>query len=113
MRANWVTPFDLSVALTWRYIASVDIAQTSSQPALSGSFAKVNETLGDRSYIDLSAGYMLTEKATIRLGVNNLLDRDPPLTTTAAIEDGGNGNTYPQFYDAVGRTLFMGFTYEL
>lgn len=113
MRANWVFPFDLSVALTWRYISSVDIAQTSSQPALAGSFAAVNKALDDRNYLDLSAGYRFSEHVTVRAGINNLLDRDPPLTTTAAIEDGGNGNTYPQFYDAVGRTIFMGLTLEL
>ncbi|WP_116367101.1 TonB-dependent receptor domain-containing protein [Parahaliea mediterranea] len=113
MRANWVTPWDLSVALTWRYISSVDIAQTSSQPALSGSFAAVNKTLDERNYLDLSAGYMVNDNITLRAGINNLLDRDPPLTTTAAIEDGGNGNTYPQFYDAVGRTIFMSLTFEL
>ncbi len=112
MLVSWVTPFDLSVGLTWRYISSVDIAQTSSQEALTGSFAQVNKTLGDRHYIDLSAGYILNDEATIRVGINNILDRDPPLTTSAAIEDGGNGNTYPQFYDAVGRTIFAGFTYQ-
>ena len=112
MRASWVTPYDISLALTWRYISEVKIAQTSSQPALLGSFAKVNEKLGARHYIDLSAGYVLNNEISFRAGINNLLDRDPPLTTTAAIEDGGNGNTYPQFYDAVGRTIFAGLTYQ-
>ncbi|MDT0575924.1 TonB-dependent receptor [Croceicoccus sp. F390] len=106
--ASWTTPWDFNLALTWRHVSSVDVAQTSSQPALSGSFAEVNKTLGSRNYIDLSAAYTVREAFTLRLGVNNVFDRDPPLTTTAAIEDGGNGNTYPQFYDASGRYLFVG-----
>ncbi len=113
MLMSWATPYDLSLSLTWRYVSAVDIAQTSSQQALVGSFAQVNKTLGARNYFDLSAGYVLNDQASIRLGINNILDRDPPLTTSSAIEDGGNGNTYPQFYDAVGRTIFMGFTYQI
>ena len=109
---TWQTPWDLDLALTWRYVSSVDIAQTSSQPALNGSFAEVNKTLGSRSYFDLAATYEVREAFSIRAGVNNIFDRDPPLTTTAAIEDGGNGNTYPQFYDATGRYLFLGATVD-
>ena len=59
-----------------------------------------------RDSFDLSAAYQIRENVSLRAGVNNLFDKDPPLTTTAAIEDGGNGNTYPQFYDATGRYLF-------
>ncbi|WP_411819598.1 TonB-dependent receptor [Hyphococcus formosus] len=109
---TWYAPSDLSVSVTWRYISSVDIAQTSSQPALSGSYAEINESLGSRNYFDLSLGYTLSEMARFRLGVNNVFDTDPPLTTSTAIEDGGNGNTYPQFYDAVGRNIFMGVTVD-
>ncbi|MHB9879523.1 TonB-dependent receptor domain-containing protein [Pacificimonas sp. ICDLI1SI03] len=109
---TWMSPWDFDVSLTWRYVSSVDIAQTSSQPALSGSFAEVNETLGSRNYFDLAGSYEIREAFTIRAGVNNVFDRDPPLTTTAAIEDGGNGNTYPQFYDAAGRYLFVGATVD-
>lgn len=109
---TWASPWDVNVSFTWRYVSSVDIAQTSSQPALNGSFAEVNETLGTRNYFDLSASYDVRDAFTIRAGVNNIFDTDPPLTTTAAIEDGGNGNTYPQFYDAAGRYLFIGATVD-
>lgn len=110
--ATWSTPWDLSVAVTWRYVASVKVAQTSSQPVLAGSFSEVNRSLAARSYFDLSLAYTAREKVTLRLGVNNLLDKDPPLTTTSAIEDGGNGNTYPQFYDSTGRYLFAGVSID-
>jgi outer membrane receptor protein involved in Fe transport len=39
--------------------------------------------------------------------VNNIFDKDPPLT-----ELGANGNTYPQTYDAMGRYMFAGFTVD-
>jgi outer membrane receptor protein involved in Fe transport len=46
--------------------------------------------------------------ANIRLGINNVLDNDPSITTSVGTT--GNGNTYPQVYDALGRYLFAGAT---
>ena len=109
---DWETPLDLGVAITWRYVSSVKVAQTSDQPTLTGSFAQINEQLNARSYFDLSLSYQLFEAAGIRVGVNNIFDKDPPITSTAAIEDGGNGNTYPQFYDATGRYLFANLSIQ-
>ena len=104
---TWAPADRFSLTGTWRYVSSVQIAQTSDQPALTGSFSGVNRELGARSYFDLAASFEVRKDLTFRAGVNNLFDKDPPLTTTAAIEDGGNGNTYPQFYDATGRYLFL------
>lgn len=104
---TWAPADRFSLTGTWRYVSSVKIAQTSSQPALTGSFSEVNRELGSRSYFDLAAAFQVRKDLTFRAGVNNLFDKDPPLTTTAAIEDGGNGNTYPQFYDATGRYFFL------
>lgn len=101
------TPIGLDFAFTWRHVSSVKISQTSDQAALTGSFAELNRKLGARNYFDLAATYRALDNLSFRLGVNNIFDTDPPLTTTAAIEDGGNGNTYPQFYDATGRYLFF------
>jgi iron complex outermembrane receptor protein len=104
---TWAPSSAFNLAFTWRYVSSVEIAQTSSQPALAGSFAALNRELGARNYFDLALAYNVRKDFTFRLGVNNMFDKDPPLTTTAAIEDGGNGNTYPQFYDASGRYVFL------
>lgn len=107
---TWAPTERFSLTGTWRYVSSVKIAQSSNQPALTGSFSGVNRELGSRSYFDLAASLEARKDLIFRAGVNNLLDKNPPLTTTAAIEDGGNGNTYPQFYDAAGRYLFLGVT---
>jgi outer membrane receptor protein involved in Fe transport len=42
--------------------------------------------------------------------VNNVLDDDPPMS--AAVGTTGNGNTYPQTYDALGRYVFVGLTLD-
>ncbi len=47
------------------------------------------------------------------MGVNNIFDRDPPVAGQQVVPAGfGNGNTYPQVYDALGRYLFAGFTVD-
>jgi len=43
-----------------------------------------------------------------RLGINNLLGEDPPLTGDAFGTIGGN--TFPGPYDALGRYLFTGIS---
>ena len=44
----------------------------------------------------------------LRLGVNNVLDRQPPLVVSNTAAGGGpiNGNTYPEWYDPLGRYIF-------
>ena len=47
------------------------------------------------------------------MGVNNLFDRDPPLTGSQACPAGPcNGNTWAQVYDAIGRYIFAGVTLD-
>ena len=42
-------------------------------------------------------------------GINNLFDKDPPITSKYGVGQ-GNGNTFPSTYDALGRKLFMNLT---
>ncbi|MGB6309063.1 MAG: hypothetical protein WBF89_14865, partial [Steroidobacteraceae bacterium] len=64
------------------------------------------------SYFDLTASVKLADKLSLRLGVNNLLDKSPPLvgTTNIAAPPTGNNNTYPGVYDSLGRYLFAEVT---
>jgi outer membrane receptor protein involved in Fe transport len=73
--------------------------------------ARIDDHLGARHYIDLAASFDVRERWNIRVGCNNLLDKDPPLTSQALPPD-GNGNTYPQVYDSLGRYLFVGTTVD-
>jgi outer membrane receptor protein involved in Fe transport len=105
LEATWNTSYDLSVSATWRYISHVELSRASSQPALVGTYAPIDKFLGSVSYMDVSAAYRWNI-ATFRVGVNNLLDKDPPTSTIVSSTAGGNGNTYPQFYDTLGRVIF-------
>ncbi len=44
----------------------------------------------------------------MRLGINNILDKDPPLGTVEVV-GGGAANTYST-YDVMGRQVFMSVT---
>jgi iron complex outermembrane receptor protein len=116
LRANWTTPWDVDVALTWRYIAAVDDDRTSSDPNLSAPVRQTDKHLGSRSYLDLTGSYTLSEvgvfsNVTGRLGINNLLDKDPPLVGQSTCPPVFcNGNTFPQVWDTLGRYVFLGLT---
>ncbi|HEY7640354.1 MAG TPA: TonB-dependent receptor [Steroidobacteraceae bacterium] len=97
-RMGWETPWNVDLALTWRYYDSVTNIASSQQ-------ANIDYKLGSRSYFDLAANWAVTEKASVMLGIDNILDKDPPLSS--AVGGAGNGNTFPQTYDALGRWVFL------
>ena len=109
LRLNWNTPWSTDLAVTWRYFKAVDLETTSDNPLLSGVARPVEAELGARSYIDLAGTYALTKKITLSAGINNLFDKDPPLTSLAGTGV-GNGNTFPSMYDALGRKIFLNMT---
>ena len=65
-----------------------------------------------RDYIDIAASWPITKQLTLRGGVNNIFDKDPPVVsnTITGPRIFGNGNTFPQVYDALGRKVFVTLT---
>ncbi len=108
-RTTWSTPWNLDLSLTWRYFDEVLLDRTSSNPLLVGTVQPVDRELAAQNYIDLAATYNINKTFTVRGGINNITDRDPPLSAQVGA-GAGNGNTYPQVYDAVGRRIFVNFT---
>jgi len=107
MITTWDTPWDLRVNAIWRYFSSVD------NVAGKDAVGNIIDRGFDRvQYLDLSAEYMFSDSLTFRAGVNNLLDKNPPLSTSAGTAP-GNGNIFPTVYDAQGRFIFLGATYRL
>lgn len=114
-RATWQTPWNVSAALSWRYMGGVDQDNNDSNPVLQNSayagFDSFNDHIGSKSYWDIAATYNLLDNVEIRGGINNLLDKDPPLVSSEIIS-GGAANTY-ESYDLFGREIFIGFTVKL
>ena len=109
-RLMWNTPWDVSLGLTWRFFGSVDVDTSSGNPLLKGPVNSVEKTLGSRNYFDLNASWQITKQISVLGGINNLFDKDPPITTVSGPSIFGNGNTFPQVYDALGRRIFITMT---
>jgi len=116
MTVSWETPFQpLSVTLGWRFLDSVQLESLSSNSNLgqpgsvaSGAISNTDAHLPSISYLDTSVGYHVTDNIQLRIGCNNLLDKDPPLIGSKNLPSPpiGNGNTMPGTYDWGGRFVF-------
>ena len=98
LRATWMTPWNVTASVLWRHIGGTD--------DLAG-----NINIDDYNYFDISAIWDVMENASIRVGVNNVFDDDPPIVGDGAgPSNNGNGNTFPGMYDALGRYMYIGAT---
>jgi outer membrane receptor protein involved in Fe transport len=95
LRATWLMPWEASFSVLWRY--SSDVIDAS----------EFEYDLPSQSYIDIAGLWDVTDSIRLRLGVNNVMDEDPPLAPF------GSGNTIPETYDALGRYWFAGMTFRL
>ncbi|MBC3807701.1 TonB-dependent receptor [Undibacterium seohonense] len=112
VRATWATPYSLDASLTWRHIGDVDHETSSSNPLLKGTVNPIEKQISARNYFDVNFAYALTKNLGLSFGINNLLDKDPPVISTNATGTGGssNGNTYPQVYESMGRKIYANVT---
>jgi iron complex outermembrane receptor protein len=118
-RVTWNTPFSygdwvksLSFSAQWRYFSKVtadsyDANTQLNNPAL--QFAN-ERTFSAQSYVDLTANFTVHNNLNFRVGVNNVFDKDPPLAGSNLPATTGNGNTFPQVYDTLGRFVFVGLS---
>lgn len=63
--------------------------------------------IGSMFYHNLSSGYKLDNGLALRLGVNNLFDKQPPISLVNV-----NINFDQQTYNAVGRFVYFQLTYD-
>jgi outer membrane receptor protein involved in Fe transport len=63
-----------------------------------------NGNLGQQTYVDLSGAYQITDNLAVLVGVNNILDKEPPMVGGTLTS---NGNVASGNYDVLGRQLFL------
>lgn len=97
-RTTWTSPWNMTVSAAWRHIGGVD------------DLGANEAHFSSQDYIDVATLWNVAEDINVRFGINNLLDKDPPLTSDAGPSIFGNGNTFPGVYDALGRYIFAGVT---
>ena len=100
MQVMWATPWNLTASLTWRHIGGVD-----------QEFTATPNDIDSHNYFDIAATWNVTDYASLRFGINNLLDEEPPFVYQG-VTARENGNTYPGIYDPLGQYLFAGFTVQ-
>ncbi len=99
LRVTWLTPWNITASALWRHTSEVkDLNQ--------------NLDLEAMDYLDLAGVWdLFDETVSLRVGVNNITDEEPPIAGNAAGPSiNGNGNVFPGMYDALGRYYYLGVT---
>jgi outer membrane receptor protein involved in Fe transport len=126
LRVGLTMPSGIGVSVQWRHFSGVKADTLSADCDLNGDVAvngscagrpgidEIDGTdpgdarLSAREYFDLAFTARLAQRLNLRIGANNIFDRDAPVQGMGL----GNGNTFPQVYDALGRYIFAGFTLD-
>jgi iron complex outermembrane receptor protein len=119
---DWDTPLaGLSTGATWRFFGSATNSLLNpNSPDYVGAVIigrdgpPPDARIPTVSYLDLHASYAWNS-VTLRVGCNNVTDRDPPIIDT--VNTGGNStfaesNTFPSVYDMAGRYLYANLTID-
>ena len=93
-KATLYTPYDVRVSLALRYLGSTD------------DLGSNDIDFDAETYWDLTAEWSATGNYIVTGGISNLLDTDPQVSSDAGTAP-GNGNTFPAFFDALGRYVFV------
>jgi outer membrane receptor protein involved in Fe transport len=120
-RTTWSTPWHgLDVSAAWRFYSPVQLEQLSYNPLIgaaagntvaNGGISNTDAGISSFSFIDLTASLKVTDKLSVRVGANNVLDKTPPVIGSNNLPStSGNGNTFPAVYDSLGRFLFAQVT---
>jgi len=111
---DWATPWSgLDLNMRWRYIGDTQVDALSQSPLLSSPSTVTPgfSHIPSFSYIDLSASVAVAPNVTVRVGANNVLDKDPPVILSANCPVGPcNNNSFGGTYDAIGRFLYVHLT---
>jgi outer membrane receptor protein involved in Fe transport len=107
--ADWTSRGGVNLSATWRYIGGTKNDKSSSSIYLTGTYQPYDLKMPSVSYVDFAASSNVTEKVTLRVGVNNALDKDPPLTASTGGQT-SNGAFFAGMYDSLGRYMFVGAT---
>jgi outer membrane receptor protein involved in Fe transport len=110
LRTTWQLTSAMQVSLNWRHIGPLNSELASSYPALANTVYPVDAHIGAHEYFDLDGSIDLSEHLDARIGINNLLDRSPPVIGTAANPLLVNGNMAAGMYDTLGRYIFVGLS---
>jgi outer membrane receptor protein involved in Fe transport len=103
-RATW-NMGDWTFGYNWRFTG-----KTVEEPG-GQAYLPEYSTVKSTSYIDASVDWNATKNLKLKVSVANLFDKKPPFVgSTIGTTSTNSGNTFPSFYDVVGRYWTVGAT---
>jgi outer membrane receptor protein involved in Fe transport len=92
-----------SVGYNWRYTSALQ-----EEPG-GATFLPAFSSIPSYNYVDLTASWNVLKNVRLTASVTNLTDKKPPIVGGTIGSTGTNsGNTFPQYYDAIGRYVTFG-----
>ena len=96
---------DWSFQYNWRYVG-----KAIEEPG-GTAFPAAVSTIKAFNYVDAAMDWNVTKNLKVRLAVTNLFDKKPPeVGSTIGTTTTNSGNTFPAWYDVVGRAYTVGAT---
>jgi outer membrane receptor protein involved in Fe transport len=122
LRLTMQLPVGIGISGQWRYVGKVthegfsdDVVLNNPgvQPGPTTTTPLLHGHVKAQNYFDLASTFTVGDHYNLRLGVNNIFDKDPPLFSSSFGSCAVvfcNGNTYPGVYDVLGRYLYASAT---
>ncbi|MFT5676105.1 MAG: iron complex outermembrane receptor protein [Paraglaciecola sp.] len=92
------TADDYTAQLAWRYIGEVDDDDLDTDYSV--------DQIDGFNYLEASGTYYISDNYRVTVGIDNLLNEEPPIIG----DNDEQSNTYPATYDVFGRTYYAKFT---
>lgn len=98
----------VGISLRWRYVGATKLDEFSTDIDLGDTTPDARGKIKAYSFFDLTTSFDVSDNFSFNIGVNNILDKDPPVL--AQTWGTTNGNTFVETYDPVGRYVFISGT---
>lgn len=99
MTVSYTTGDFWTASAKWRYFGKVDYDGATD--------VLVGDGISSQSYLDLTAAFDVNDHLALLVGVNNVLDKEPPMVGGGLAS---NANTVAGFYDTLGRYIHASVT---
>lgn len=92
----------VNIGLIWRHLPDVKDVSAARNPATTVDDVKSYDVF------DLFGGWQISETLAMRFGVDNVFDADPRIVGADPPNTNASGQTFPGYYDTLGRRYFAG-----